>query len=264
MEPEQGPYPFAWSVLRLREQIGRPGWSWLHHDDDAMAAMYVAAMHDLLQCWQHHALLDRLAAPLAEPGRFLRTVAAFATAKLLFDDGNRVGFDLPTQARADVELHFTTPADEPLSLALLAPDAAAMARNAIAATREVLRAAVTDALTSAQGRVNRNRPGIVVLADLDPAAGLRPDAGGYDPAAFQSVGRKHRGVAAVAGGDAEDCADGTPRPARLRVCVLSAAQSAFRRREPDPTDASAGYRWHNDALIVLQSSWPGVSLSALT
>lgn len=197
MEPEQGPYPFAWSVLRLREQIGRPGWSWLHHNDDAMAAMYVAAMHELLQTWQHHALLDRLAAVLAEPDQFLRTVAAFATAKKLFDDGNRVGFDLPTQGRTDVELHFTTPADDPLTLALLGP-AALQWRERDRRNPRVLRAAVTDALTSVQARVNRNKPGIVLLL----SSILLPD---FDQMlvdmiqlCFQSVGRKNRGVAAVA------------------------------------------------------------------
>ena len=71
---EQGPYPFAWSVLRLREWIGRPGWAWLHQDDDAMAAMYVVAMHHLMQCWGRHPLLARIAAPLAAPERFIRTV----------------------------------------------------------------------------------------------------------------------------------------------------------------------------------------------
>jgi len=62
----------------------------------------------------------------------------------------------------------------------------------------VLRTAVIDAVASAQGRVNRSRPGIVVLA----ATILQPD---FDQmvvdaihAAFQSVGKRHRGVAAVA------------------------------------------------------------------
>jgi hypothetical protein len=53
-------------------------------------------------------------------------------------------------------------------------------------------------VAAAQGRVNRSRPGIVVLA----ASILQPD---FDQmvvdaihAAFQTVGRRHRGVAAVA------------------------------------------------------------------
>jgi hypothetical protein len=191
---EQGAYAFAWSLLRLRERIDRPVWSWLHQDDDAMAAMYVTALHHLMLCWGQHPLLDRLAAPLARPDRFIHTVAGFATAKLLFDGGNRVGFSLSGD---DVDLHFTTPADEPLSLALLAPDALQW-RQRDRRNPVVLRDAVIDALASAQGRVNRSKPGIVVLA----VSILQPD---FDQmvvdaihSAFQSVGRRHRGVAAVA------------------------------------------------------------------
>ena len=62
----------------------------------------------------------------------------------------------------------------------------------------MLRGAVIDAVASAQGRVNRSKPGIVVLA----VSILQPD---FDQmvvdaihAAFQTVGRRHRGVAAVA------------------------------------------------------------------
>jgi hypothetical protein len=191
---EQGPYPFAWSVLRLRERIGRPGWAWLHQDDDAMAAMYVVAMHHLMQCWGRHPLLARICAPLAAPDRFIRTITGFATAKLLFDAGNRVGF---SPAPGDVDLHFMTVDDEPLSLALLAPDALQW-RQKERRSPEVFRTAVTEALGAVQGRVNRSRPGIVVLG----VSILQPD---FDQmvvdaihAAFQAVGRRHRGVAAVA------------------------------------------------------------------
>src|SRR6202042_461120 len=86
------------------------------------------------------------------------------------------------------------------------------------------------------------------VADLDPAAGFRPDAGVRDPAML-SVGWAEEPLRRSGCSDgAEGCADYTPRPSRLRVFVLSAAQSAFRRREPDPTDAGAGYRRGHDAL----------------
>jgi hypothetical protein len=194
MEAKHGDYPFAWSLLRLREQIGRPGWSWLHHDDDAMAAMHVAAMRHLMDCWGQHPLLDRLATPLAAPGQFLSTVTGLAVAKLLFDAGNRVGFTLPA---ADVQLHFSTSEGEPLALALRAPDALQW-RERDRRRPHVLRAAVTDALASAHGQVNARNPGIVVLS----ASILQPD---FDQmlvdsihAVFRAVGRKHRGVAAIA------------------------------------------------------------------
>ena len=160
-----------------------------------------------IRCWN----VSRRRWP--SPASSCAQCAGFATAKKLFDDGNRVGFDLPAQAGTDVELHFTTPADDPLTLALLAPAPLQWPERDRRNPR-VLRAAVTDAMTSVQGRVNRNRPGIVVLL----TSILLPD---FDQMlvdtiqlSFQSVGRKHRGVAAVAGGGAEGCADGTPRPSR--------------------------------------------------
>lgn len=191
---EHGDYPFAWSVLRLRERIGRPGWSWLYQDDDAMAAMYVTAIHRLMQCWGQHPLLDRLTAPLTGRGKFIRVVIVLAMAKLLFDAGNRVGFSL---SGSDVDLHFTTTTDEPLTFALLAPDVLQW-REKDRRSPDVLRNAVIDAMAAAQRRVNRSRPGIVVLA----TSILRQD---FDQmvvdaihAAFQKAGRRHRGVAAVA------------------------------------------------------------------
>ncbi len=192
----QGDYPFAWAVLRLRQRIDQPGWSWLQQNEDALAAMFVVAFQDFLHCWGQHPLLARLAAPLAERGRFLRTMAGFATAKLLFDAGNRVGFVAPTPGHTDVQLHFSTAAGEPLSLAMLAPDALQWRERGGRSPR-VIRSAVVDALASAQGRVNSHNPGVVVLS----VSILQPD---FDQAlvdgiyaAFRAVGRKHRGVAAV-------------------------------------------------------------------
>ncbi len=194
MGEEQGAYPFAWAVLRLREQIDKPGWSWLYQNDDAMAAMYVTALHHLMLCWHRHPLLTRLTASLAQPDRFIRTVSTLAMAKLLFEADNRVGFSL---SEKEVDLHFTTAAEEPLSLALLAPEALQW-RQKDRRSPAVLREAVIDAMASSQGKVNYNHRGIVVLA----ASILQPD---FDQmvvdaihSAFSSVGRRHRGVAAVA------------------------------------------------------------------
>ena len=191
---EHGPYPFAWALQRLREQIDKPNWAWMQFDDDAMATMYVTALHHLMHCWGQHPLLARLAAPLAHADRFIRTVTGFATAKLLFDAGNRVGF---SPSANDVDLHFTTPADEPLSLELLAPESLQWGQKE-RRSPDVCRATVANALISVQARVNRLHPGMVVLA----ASILHPE---FDQmiidaihAAFQSVGRRHRGVAAVA------------------------------------------------------------------
>lgn len=186
-----GDYPFAWSVQRLRERIDKPDWSWLYHDDDAVAAIHVVAMHNLVQCWGHHPLFARLAACVGEPRRFLRTLSTFAMAKLAYDAGNRVGFS------ENLELRFITAADKPLSLALLDP-AVLQWRERERRSPEVLRTAVIDALSAEQGKVNRSKPGMVVLS----VSIWQPD---FDQmlldairAVLQSAGRRHRGVAAVA------------------------------------------------------------------
>jgi hypothetical protein len=158
-----------------------------------MAAMHVVALHRLMQCWGQHPLLARIAAPLAQRDKFIRTVAGLAMAKLLFDAGNRVRFALEG---SDVDLRLTTVAGEPLTFALLAPGALQW-REKDRRSPDVLCDAVVAAMAAAQGQVNRSRPGIVVLA----ASILRQD---FDQmvvdaihAAFQAAGRRHRGVAAV-------------------------------------------------------------------
>jgi hypothetical protein len=186
-----GDYPFAWSVQRLRERIDRPEWSWLYQDPDAAAAIHVVAMHHLVQTWGHHPRFTDLAASVGEPAAFLRTLNIFATAKLLYEAGNRVGFG------DGLDLHFVTAADEPLTLALLELPALQL-RELNRRSPERLRAAIVEALAMAQAKVNRSRPGLVVL----PVSIWHPD---FDQmlvdamqAALHDVGRRHRGVAAVA------------------------------------------------------------------
>ena len=205
---EHGPYPFAWAVLRLRGPIGTPGWSWRYQDDDAMAAMYVMALHHLMWCWGQHPLLARLAQPLAERDRFIRTVTGFAAAKLLHDAGNRVGFSL---AGGDVGLHFTTAADEPLSLALTAPESLQWPQRT-RRSPEVLRQRGGGCTGVGAGTGEPGTSGDRGARGIDPAAGLRPDDRGRDP----------RGVP-----------DGRPAPSRRRGGCRCDAEGAADCGKPD-------------------------------
>jgi hypothetical protein len=190
----QGEHPFVASLARLREQMGREGWRWSKEDDDVVAAMHVAAFDHLRHCWGNHPDLARLAAGFRVPGRYLRTLTAFGAGKLLFDAGNRIGFALQPPVQ-ELSLRVTM-GDQQLGVALSAPDAlqwAARDRR----SPQVLQRAVTDALASARGQVNRARPGLLMLS----ASILYQD---FDQmlidaihATFRAVGRKHGSVAAV-------------------------------------------------------------------
>jgi len=190
-------YSFAWALLRLRERVASEGWAWFRENNDTMAATHVTAFQHFLDCWGQHPRLGALLPALLVPGAFLRTMASFATAKLLFDSGNRVGFSLPTASRFDAIPHISTGDGTAFALAMRSPDQLQW-RERHRATAEVLRASVEEALASAQGVVNRNNPGILVLS----ASILQPQ---FDQtlvdaidAALRAVGRRHRGVAAVA------------------------------------------------------------------
>jgi hypothetical protein len=193
---EFGDYPFAWSVARLRAKIGTPGWNWRFQNEDAMAAMHVMAFQNFFASWGRQPMLERLAAPLALPGRFLRVIAAFAAARLMADDGNQVGFSLASAARGEVGLAFSSPVGQPLSIALLAPEPLQW-RQRERWRPEVLRAAVAEALAVALPRVNTRTPGIVVLSASILLPGFELALAEAIQATLASLGRRYRGVAAA-------------------------------------------------------------------
>jgi len=189
-------YPLAWALLRLRDKIDIPGWSWIYQNDDALAAMYVCTMQHWLACWGDDPRLDWIAIPLASPGRYLRTMTVFAAAQLLFASGNRVGFAVPTAAEPDVGLHFS-PGGAELSLAVSTPPALQWAAHERWSPQAVY-ATVTEAVAAAHGRINRARPGVVLLI----TSILQPN---FDQAVVDSIHElfrgpriRHRRIAAIA------------------------------------------------------------------
>ena len=102
-----------------------------------------------------------------------------------------------TPAGGNVDLHITTPDGALLPVALLAPERLQW-RERERRSLDAFRHTIIDAMGIAQPQINRGTPGIVALA----VSILQPD---FDQmvvdaihAAFQSVGRRHRGIAAIA------------------------------------------------------------------
>jgi len=187
-------HPLVGSLARLRERIGRDGWRWAIEDDDAVAAMHVAAFDYLRHCWGGRPDFAQLVTAFRVPTRYLRTLAAFAAGKLLFDAGNRIGFALQPPAQ-DLSLRVTM-GDAPLGVALSAPDAlqwAARGRR----SPQVFQRAVTDALAAARGQVNRAKPGLLMLSTSILYQDFDQMMVNAIHAAFRSVGRRYGGVAAV-------------------------------------------------------------------
>jgi len=148
-------------------------------------------------------------------GFSLHAMAMFGAAKSLASAGNRVSFvptDGPRPTIASFQLAMG--AQEQMSVAVGRfdkfewPDGAEV-------TQPAVRAAVIEAMASVQGRINRLRPGILVLS---PGA----SEGTFDQllidtitAAVGSHGKRHRGLAAVAAIFPKVVMTGKPREVRF-------------------------------------------------
>jgi hypothetical protein len=188
-------YPLAWALLRLREKVTAPGWSWLHENHDAIAAMYIASWHDWLACWEHYPRPEWFTRELGRPGNFLRTMAVFAAARLLFESGNHIGFSLPRAGAPDLGLHIGADGDG-MALAIRSPSALQWSAREHW-TRPVVQAAIADVAAGVQGEINLRRRGILILT----TSILLPN---FDQAVvdganvvLQTLGRRNRGLAAI-------------------------------------------------------------------
>jgi hypothetical protein len=191
-------HALGWAVAHLRRRIGEGAWAVTDRADTSAAATICAAFLHFVATWAHHPLFPAMAATVGEAGCSLHGLAPFAAAHCLSMQGNRisfpqpegfpgriVGFDLATgpveavQVRTVVFAGFEHPHGRPWD-------------------HEVLRAAAADVIMAEQGRINLRNPGLLLLS---PGIALS----GFDEALIRAVqhamlglGRKNRGLMAVA------------------------------------------------------------------
>jgi hypothetical protein len=191
-------HALAWAVRHLRTRLRDESWACLEDAPTANATTHVAGFLHFVATWSHHPLFPTMLTTAADRGLSLHGLALFAAAHCMAMMGNRVGFrapsgyprridnfDLATGAAETVLVHmevfdrFEFPLGRPW-------DAGS------------LRSAASDVVAAAQGRINLRNPGLLLLS---PGTALA----GYDEAlieavkvAVQSLGRKNRGLMAVA------------------------------------------------------------------
>jgi hypothetical protein len=191
-------HALGWAVAHLRGRMRAESWACRDSAATSAAATHVAGFLHFLRTWSHHPLFPAMAATAAERGFSLHGLAPFAAAHCLTMQGNRVGFPTPSgfpgriehllvatgptetvTGHVEVFDRFEYPYGQPW-------DAAG------------LRAAVSDIVLASQSRINLKNPGLLLLS---PGVAL----GNFDEtliqavqAAVQAVGRKNRGLMAVA------------------------------------------------------------------
>ena len=191
-------HALGWSVHHLRGRMRDGLWSCMESAPTANAVTHVSGFLNFVATWSHHPLFPVMVATAGDRGFSLHGLALFAAAHSLAMMRNRVGFQEPSgypdriegfdlatgatdvvRVQMDVFDRFEFPFGRPWDQASL-------------------QAAVSDVVTGVQGRINLRNPGLLLLS---PGTVL----GGFDDAlveavkvVVQAVGRKNRGLMAVA------------------------------------------------------------------
>jgi hypothetical protein len=191
-------HALAWAVRHLRTRIQDESWSCMEVAPTSAAVSHVAAFLHFVATWSRHPLFPAMVATAGDRGFSLHGLALFAAAHSLAMMRNRTGFQEPMEYPARID---------GFDLAVGSADVVRVHMDVFdrfefpygrAWDHGGLRAAVADVVAAAQGRINLRKPGLLLLS---PGVALL----GYDEAlieavkaAVQSLGRKNRGLMAVA------------------------------------------------------------------
>ena len=190
--------PLAWAAAHFRARLRDPDWNSFSTDIDFAAMTVIAAFRDLFASWVHHPLFAAMAGTAAAQGFPPHAMATFGAAKSLASAGNQVAFVTTEGPGARiVSFQLLRGAADQMTVAVRRfdrfewPDGPQVALQAV-------RAEAIQAMTSVQGRINRLRPGMLVLSPgISDGKSDQTLVDGI-VAAVDSHGKRHRGLAAVA------------------------------------------------------------------
>lgn len=191
-------HALGWAVSHVRRRLAAEAWSCRDSAATSAAVVNIAGFLHFVRTWGHHPLFAAMAATAGDRGFSLHGLAAFAAAHCLSLQGNRIGFPEPEGFPGRIE-HFYV-ATGPTETVTVLTDVFDRFEHPYGRARDAagLRAAVMDVVFALAGRINLKHPGLLLLSP-----GLALD--GFDEAlieavkaAVQAVGRKNRGLMAVA------------------------------------------------------------------
>jgi hypothetical protein len=203
-----GQHALAWAVRHLRARISEDSWGCTADAPTANAVTHVAGFLHFVATWSRHPLFPAMVATaadsgpahdgLAQGGFSLHGLALFAAAHAMALAGNRVGFQQPTGYPGRIE-HFNlaTGATETVRVQMDVFDRFAFPFGR-AWDPASLRAAVSDTVAAAQGRINLRNPGVLLLSPGSALDEFDKALTAAVKAAMQGQGRQNRGLMAVA------------------------------------------------------------------
>jgi hypothetical protein len=192
-------HPLAWAVQHLRARVGSAGsWACMEDAPTSDAVAHVTGFLHFVGTWSRHPLFPAMVATAGEHGFSLHGLALFAAAHCMAMGGNRISFPEPVgyPGRIDDFSLVTGPTDT-VGVRVEVFDRFEYPFGR-AWDHAALRAGVADVVAAAHARINPRHPGVLVLSPGAALAGFDEALIEAIKASVQAVGRKNRGLMAVA------------------------------------------------------------------
>jgi hypothetical protein len=199
-EPFRGlrEHALGWAIEQLRAAMRDASWVGIQNDLTAIAALHVAGFLHFVATWSHHPLFPAMAATAADRGCSLHGLAPFAAAHCVNMMGNRIIFPTPQGYPGRIEGFGLL--SGPSDVIPVHTDVFDRFEFPFGITwdQASLRAGVSAVIEAAQGRINLRHPGLLLLSPGIALAGYDGALNQAVEAAMLSLGRKNRGLMAVA------------------------------------------------------------------
>ena len=191
-------HALAWAVRHLRSRIQDGSWACTESEPTSNAVVHVAGFLHFVATWSRHPLFPVMAATAGDRGFSLHGLALFAAAHSLAMMGNRIGFQEPNGYPGRITgFDLATGATDVVTVQLDVFDRFEFPFGRKWDQASLL-AAVPDVVSAARGRINLRNPGLLLLSPGSALAGFDEALIEAVKVAMQALGRKNRGLMAVA------------------------------------------------------------------
>jgi hypothetical protein len=228
-------HALGWAVRHLRGRLGSEAWACTEDAATAYAVTLVVGFQHFRATWSGHPLFVAMVETASDGGFCLHGLAPFAAAQGLMMMGNRIRFAEPLGYPGRIDgFELVNGANETVRVHVEAFDRFAFPSGR-AWDPAGLAAAVAEVVAAAQGRINVRNPGVLVLSP--GIAGGRFDEALVEAVkgSVQSLGRKNRGLMAVAPVMQRLQPLPDPHQVRFGFGIFPVANRHFRRDGTVPT-----------------------------
>jgi hypothetical protein len=224
-------HPLGAAVRHLSGRMRADSWACMEDSVTAIAVTQVTGFLHFLATWARHPLLPAMVATAGEQQFSVHGLAPFAAVHCFMMMGNQIRFPDPLGYPGRLEGFGLVAGDDAITVHVDVFDRFEFPHGR-PWDQAGLRGAVADVLEAAQARINLRHPGVLVLSPGNAMAG-------YDEALIaairdgvQNLGRKNRGLAAMAMIALRLQAQPDPHAVRLGYALLPAGNRHYRGDNP--------------------------------